>query len=37
MSLQPCDTYCVSEETARATRAIFPNSNLVTRMYDGIM
>ena len=34
MSLQPCDTYCVPEETARVARAIFPNGNLVMRMYD---
>ena len=34
MSLQPCDTYRVPEETARVARAIFPEGNLVMRMYD---
>jgi transposase len=34
MSLQPCDTYRVPEETARVARAIFPNGNLVMRLHD---
>lgn len=34
MSLQPQALYCVPEETARVARAIFPEGNLVMRMYD---
>ncbi len=34
MSLQPCDMYRVPEETARVAHAIFPDGNLVMRMYD---
>jgi transposase len=34
MSLHPCDTYRVPEETARVARAIFPAGNLVMRIYD---
>jgi transposase len=34
MSLQPCETYRVPEETARVARAIFPNGNLVMRLHD---
>jgi transposase len=34
MSLQPCPVYCVPEETARVARAIFPDGNLVMRIYD---
>jgi transposase len=34
MSLQPCDTYRVPDETARVARAIFPDGNLVMRLHD---
>jgi transposase len=34
MSLQPQVLYCVPEDTARVARAIFPEGNLVMRMYD---
>ncbi|MEI7645098.1 MAG: IS1182 family transposase [Chloroflexales bacterium] len=34
MSLQPQAIYCVPEDTARVARAIFPQGNLVMRMYD---
>ncbi len=34
MSLQPQTIYCVPEDTARVARAIFPDGNLVMRMYD---
>lgn len=34
MSLQLQALYCVPEETARVARAIFPEGNLVMRMYD---
>jgi len=34
MSLQPQALYCVPENTARVARAIFPEGNLVMRMYD---
>ncbi len=34
MSLQSCDSYSVPPETARVARAIFPDGNLVMRMYD---
>ena len=34
MSLQPQALYCVPEDTARIARAIFPEGNLVMRMYD---
>lgn len=34
MSLQPQAVSCVPENTARVARAIFPDGNLVMRMYD---
>jgi transposase len=34
MSLQPCDSYRIPPETARVARAIFPDGNLVMRLYD---
>ncbi len=34
MSLQPQALYSVPEDTARVARAIFPEGNLVMRMYD---
>lgn len=34
MSLQPQALYCVPEDTARIARTIFPEGNLVMRMYD---
>jgi transposase len=34
MSLQPCDAYRVPSETARVAKAIFPDGNLVMRIYD---
>lgn len=34
MSLHPQAIYCVPEDTARVARAIFPDGNLVMRMYD---
>lgn len=34
MSLQPQALYCAPEDTARVARAIFPEGNLVIRMYD---
>ena len=34
MSLRPCDSYRVPEETARVARAILPKGNLVMRIYD---
>lgn len=34
MSLKSCDQYSVPDETARVARAIFPDGNLVMRMYD---
>lgn len=36
MSLKPCGTYTVPGETARIARAIFPDGNLVMRMYDDL-
>ncbi len=34
MSLPPRKAYCVSEETARVARAIFPDGNLYMQWYD---
>ncbi len=34
MSLKACDEYSVPDETARVACAIFPDGNLVMRMYD---
>jgi hypothetical protein len=34
MSLPPRIAYCVPDETARVTRAIFPDGNLYMRWYD---
>lgn len=34
MSLQPRESYQVPEETARVARAIFPEGNLIMRLYD---
>lgn len=33
MSLQPQTIYCVSEQTARVARTIFPSSNFVMQIY----
>jgi transposase len=34
MSLQPQAAYLIPEATAHVAQAIFPNGNLVMRMYD---
>jgi transposase len=36
MSLQPCEAYQVPEETDRVAHAIFPNGNVVMRIYDDL-
>jgi transposase len=36
MSLKPCDEYSVPSETERIAQTIFPDGNLVMRMYDDL-